>query len=49
MWGSHNNAKLVELFRTPHNKVDPNKLDIDAANTGILLHFIEPKPALGTF
>ena len=30
MWGSHNNAKLVELFRTPHNKVDPNKLDIDA-------------------
>ena len=30
MWGSHDDAKLVELFRTPHNKVDPNKLDIDA-------------------
>jgi hypothetical protein len=27
-WGKEEDAKLAQLFRTPHNGVDPSKLDI---------------------
>lgn len=29
-WNTSDDAKLIELFRTPHNGVDPEKTDKDS-------------------
>lgn len=38
-WGQADDAKLLTLWRTPHNGVDPNKLDVESVKAVHQAHF----------
>jgi hypothetical protein len=38
-WNASDDAKLVQLWRTPHNGVDPTKLDITSVKAVHAKHF----------
>lgn len=44
-WGTADDAKLLQLFRTPHNGVDPTKLDIHSVKAVYTKYFGEKKYA----
>lgn len=44
-WGAADDAKLVALWRTPHNGIDPTKLDIDSVKQVHQKHFSNYKYA----
>jgi hypothetical protein len=44
-WGNSDDAKLTTLWNTPHNGVDPTKLDVDSVKAVHSKHFPEKKYA----
>lgn len=42
-WGKADDAKLVQLWRTPHNGVDPTKLDQESVKAVHAKHFSQFK------
>jgi hypothetical protein len=44
-WNPADDAKLLQLFRIPHNGVDPTKLDIDSVKAVHSKYFSDKKYA----